>query len=167
MHILFNCWALMDVGARAEEVYGTKRMTAIYMISSVGGFVASMMWRPTVSVGASAGLFGLIGAMIAVGWLHHSAEAQMLKGFYLRWAVYGLLWGLLPFFRVDNAAHIGGLATGFVTAWLADLPAPMKPWKERLWGGIAGAMVALTVLAFVRMFLWMTAVSAPAARVWQ
>lgn len=163
MHIGFNCWALMDVGAHAEQEYGPRRMTAIYLIATVGGFAASTMWgilrgQDITSVGASAGLFGLIGAMIAYGTVSHGMEASMVKQFYVRWAVYGLLMGLLPFFRVDNAAHIGGLATGFVTAWIAGTPKLVHGTREKVWDAIAGGMILLTVYAFVRMFLFLYAV---------
>lgn len=163
MHIGFNCWALMDVGAHAEQEYGPRRMTAIYLISTVGGFAASTMWgilrgKDITSVGASAGLFGLIGAMIAYGTVGHGMEASMVKQFYVRWAIYGLLMGLLPFFRVDNAAHIGGLASGFVTAWIAGTPKLVRGTRDQVWDAIAGLMILLTVYAFVRMFLFLYAV---------
>ena len=164
MHIAFNCWALMDVGAHAEQEYGPRRMTAIYLISTIGGFAASTLWgmmrgADITSVGASAGLFGLIGAIIAYGKTSHGMEASMVKQFYVRWAVYGLLMGFLPFFRVDNAAHIGGLATGFVTAWIAGTPRLVPGLRDKIWDGIAGLMIALTAYAFVRMFLFLNAVS--------
>ena len=163
MHIGFNLWALMDVGSHAEQEYGARRMTAIYLISTAGGFAASTMWgilrgADITSVGASAGLFGLIGAMIAYGTVSHGMEAAMVKQFYVRWAVYGLLMGLLPFFRVDNAAHLGGLATGFVTAWIAGTPRLVPGLRDKIWNAIAGLMIALTAYAFVRAFLFMYAV---------
>jgi len=106
-------------------------------------------------VGASAGLFGLIGAMITMGLLHKgSYEAAAIKEFYIRWAVYGLLWGLLPFFRVDNAAHVGGLVTGFLTAWVTGTPRKFSVVKEQIWTVVCWVMVALTAYAFVQMFLW-------------
>ena len=164
MHIGFNCWALMDVGSHAEQEYGPRRMTAIYLISTIGGFAASTMWgilrgQDITSVGASAGLFGLIGAMIAYGTVSHGMEASMVKQFYVRWAVYGLLMGLLPFFRVDNAAHIGGLATGFVTAWIAGTPRLVPGLRDKVWDWICGLMIALTAYAFVRMFIFLNAIS--------
>lgn len=158
MHILFNSWAMMDIGAHAEAVYGPRRLIFIYVSSTIGGFLASTFFTRSVSVGASAGLFGLIGAMIAVGVMHRSFEATAIKQFYIRWAVYGLLIGLLPFFRVDNGAHIGGLVTGFAAAWLSGLPKPWASGGEKVWTGIAGACVLLVAYSFFRMFFWMTSV---------
>jgi rhomboid protease GluP len=155
MHILFNSWALMDIGSHTEQVYGQKRMTCIYLLSTMGGFLASSVFTRSISVGASAGLFGLIGAMIAVGVIHKTVEAIAIRAFYIRWAIYGLLMGLLPFFRVDNAAHIGGLVSGFVIAWIAGTPRLLNDAREKLWTVATVFMVALTVVAFLRMFLWM------------
>ncbi len=157
MHIGFNLWALMDVGRHAEEVYGAKRMVVIYIASTVGGFLLSMLRGTTLTVGASAGLFGLIGAMIALGLRHKwSAEASAIKAFYLRWAIYGLLWGLLPFFRVDNAAHIGGLLTGLALGYVAGTPREFDAVREKVWTGLAIASVALTGYAYFRLVLWLT-----------
>lgn len=157
MHIGFNMWALMDVGRHAEEIYGAKRMTVIFILSTIGGFALSMLRGTMLTVGASAGLFGLIGAMIALGVRHKwSAEASMIKAFYIRWAIYGLLWGLLPFFRVDNAAHIGGLATGFVVAYIAGTPRELHPGGERVWSILCGLTIALTAYAFLRLVLWLS-----------
>lgn len=154
-HILMNSWVLFDLGAQVEEVYGASRLLVFYFVATVGGFAASTYWSPALSVGASAGIFGLIGAMIALGLRHNSAMGSAIRGLYIRWAVYGLLFGLLPGFRVDNAAHIGGLGAGFVAAYLAGMPRYGSPHVERLWQVAAGACVLLTAYCFAQMFLWL------------
>lgn len=164
MHILFNCWAMMDVAARTEEIYGTARMVAIYLGSTVTGFLASMLWLSrvpvAVSAGASAGLFGLLGAMVAVGILHkRSPEASMIKEFYLRWTIYAFLWSLLPFFRADNAAHAGGFAGGFLIALAAGTQASFPRPADKYWTFISAGLSILAGLSFVRMFLWLLAAS--------
>src|SRR2546427_1538907 len=155
MHILMNSWVLFDLGAEVEAAYGTSRMLVFYFISTVCGFLASTMFSSAaISVGASAGLFGLIGAMIAFGMQHQSALGAAIRGLYVRWAIYGLLFGLLPFFRVDNAAHIGGLASGFAVAYVAGLPRVSGSLREQFWRGMAAACIVLTVLSFLQMYLW-------------
>lgn len=153
-HIFLNSWALYDVGANVEQIYGARRFIVIYFMSTVAGFMASLVWTPALSVGASAGLFGLIGAMIAVTMGDRTSYASMLRGFYVRWAIYGLLLGLLPFFRTDNAAHLGGLAAGFLVGWVAGTPRPSRPFMEKIWMIGAISSIAITVLGFVRMYLW-------------
>jgi len=155
MHIGFNMWALMDVGRHAEETYGTRRMVVIYVAATLGGFALSMLRGTPLTVGASAGLFGLIGAMIAVGMREKwSAQAAAIKAFYIRWAIYGLLMGLLPFFRVDNAAHIGGLAAGFAVAYAAGTPREFNRLREQVWLVLCTLATLLCGYCFLRLFLW-------------
>ncbi|MEK7409587.1 MAG: rhomboid family intramembrane serine protease [Acidobacteriota bacterium] len=148
LHILMNSWCLFDLGAVVEETYGAARMVVIYFVATVLGFAASAWWLTGLSVGASAGLFGLIGAMIAL----RSAP----RGLYVRWAIYGLILGLLPGLHVDNAAHLGGLAAGFGVGYLAGTPGVRKSTGERLWRAAAYVCIALTALSFVNMYLWLT-----------
>lgn len=154
MHIAMNSWVLFDLGAQTEQFFGTSRMIVIYIAATIGGFYASYHWAP-LSVGASAGLFGLIGAMIAFGIHERSHYGAALRSFYVRWAVYGLAIGLLPGLNIDMAAHIGGLVTGFVVAYIAGTPKLTGGWTESLWRLLAGLSVALTLLAFAQMFVWM------------
>jgi rhomboid protease GluP len=154
LHLLMNSWVLFDLGAQVEESYGAPRMFVIYFLGTVGGFYASAWWSPSISVGASAGIFGLIGAMIALGMKSRSPLGSAIRGLYIRWALYGLLLGFLPGLAIDNAAHLGGLAVGFVTAYLAGTPKLVEGWTERLWKLAAYLCVVLTGLAFVNMYLW-------------
>ena len=122
-------------------------MSSSICLTSAGGFLASAWWAPDVpSIGASAGIFGLIGAMIALGVRDRSAYGAMIRSMYTRWALYGLALGILPaFFGIsfmDNAAHIGGVTSGFVIAYVAGTPR-FSGATETLWrvggGGGAGA----------------------------
>jgi rhomboid protease GluP len=92
--------------------------------------------------------------MIALGVRHRSALGDHIRGLYIRWAVYGLLFGLLPFFAIDNAAHVGGLAGGFGVAYIAGLPRISSGINEKLWRIIAGICVGITVFCFLEMYLW-------------
>lgn len=152
LHIAMNSWVLFDLGTTAEHFFGTRRMLVIYFTSTVAGFLASCYWSAATSVGASAALFGLIGAMIALGVRERSVLGSAIKKMYVRWAIYGLAFGLL-FPMIDNAAHLGGLACGFVIGYLAETPRLVEDWREQLWKYAAYVCVLLTVLAFVRMFL--------------
>ncbi len=152
LHIMMNSWVLFDLGTTVEQFYGTRRMLVIYFFSSVAGFLASTFWSPSPSVGASAALFGLIGAMIALGIQDRTGLGAAIKGMYVRWAIYGLIFGLMiP--MIDNAAHLGGLAGGFAIGYVAGTPRLVEDWRESLWKWLAYAAVAITVLAFVKMFL--------------
>jgi len=153
MHIAMNMWVLYDLGPQVEEIYGTHRFLVIYLLSSAGGFLASTYWSNTLSIGASAALFGLIGAMIALGVRSQTSMGAAIRGMYIRYAIGGLLFGLLPYFHIDNAAHIGGLATGFATAYVAGTPRLINTSGEQIWRWIAWATTAVTVYCFVKMYL--------------
>jgi rhomboid protease GluP len=155
LHLLMNSWVLFDLGALVEEMYGWPRMIVIYLIATVAGFYASAWWSPAISVGASAGIFGLIGAMIAVGVRSSTPMGAAIRGLYIRWAIYGLILGFLPGLAVDNAAHIGGLAAGFGIGYLAGTPKLVETSvPERLWRVAAYLSLFITAIAFFNMYRW-------------
>jgi rhomboid protease GluP len=156
IHIGMNSWVLFGLGPQVEEFFGTSRFIVIYFLATVCGFLASTYWSPNLSIGASAGIFGLIGAMIAYGMKSRTTHGAAVRGHYTQWAMYGLLMGFFPGFRVDNAAHLGGLAAGFLVAYLAGTPNLTATWQEKAWTGLAAICVLLTALSFAMMFLSFT-----------
>lgn len=157
LHILMNSWVLFDLGAQTEEFFGTSRMIVIYFMATIAGFYASSL-RVGLSVGASAGLFGLIGAMIAFGVLDRTGIGAAMRAFYIRWAVYGLAIGfLIPV--IDWRAHVGGMIAGFAVGYLAGTP-KLVGWTETFWKGAAAVCVLMTLLAFAIMFLRLLAINA-------
>jgi rhomboid protease GluP len=153
IHILMNSWVLWDVGAQVDEIYGTTRMLVIYFASSVCGFALSTLMGGGISIGASAGICGLIGAMIALGLRHHNPIGDAMRGSYIRWVVMILIIGFLPMFHIDNAAHIGGLIGGFGVAYAAGEPGRINSAMETLWKAAAGMCVLITVCCFLLMYL--------------
>ena len=153
-HILMNSWVLFDLGAEVEQLYGTSRLIVFYFVSTITGFWTSSHLGLHSSVGSSAGIFGLIGAMLAFGVSDRSALGSMVKSLYMRWVIYGLVLSFLP--GVDFWAHIGGLAGGFITGWLASTPRARLMWKEPLLRALAGVSIAITFLAFGMLYLAMT-----------
>jgi rhomboid protease GluP len=152
-HIFMNSWVLLDVGAQVEELYGAGRMFVFYTIATIGGFYLSCLWSPGLSIGASAGIMGLIGVMIAWGTTHRSAIGDAVRGQYIRWVIYMLIIGLLPGFNVDNAAHVGGLASGFGIAYLAGTQRYEGSPVEKLWKVAAALCILLTAACFLAMYL--------------
>jgi rhomboid protease GluP len=156
VHILMNSWVLFDLGTQTEESYGTARYLTIYFVSSVLGFFVSFFWSPmTVSAGASAGICGLIGAMVALGVRDKSFWGAQMRSFYGRYVLYVLgLAVVSTIFQlpVDNAAHMGGLASGFVVGYVAGTPG-RSHLRESLWQITAGIALLLTAYSFFKMFI--------------
>jgi rhomboid protease GluP len=156
IHILMNSWVLFDLGAQVEEFYGASRMLVIYFIGTVAGFYASAWWSSAISVGASAGICGLLGAMIAYGVRSQTSMGASIRGMYIRWALYILAFGfLMPL--TDNAAHVGGLAGGFGIGYIAGTPGRLRSPVEYVWKIAAGLCILITALCFLKMYLWFQA----------
>jgi rhomboid protease GluP len=153
LHILMNSWVLFDLGAEVETLYGTSRLIVFYFVSTVTGFSASSHIGGHISAGSSAGIFGLIGAMLAFGFTDRSSLGMQVKSLYMRWVIYGLVLSFIP--GVDFWAHVGGFAGGFVAGWLASTPRARLMWKEPLLKALAGVSIAVTVVAFGIMYLFM------------
>jgi rhomboid protease GluP len=154
LHIGMNMWVLFDIGAEVEMLYGTSRMIVFYFVSTVTGFAASSHIGSHFSLGASAGIFGLIGAMLAYGFTERTSLGAQVKSLYMRWVIYGLVLSFIP--GVDFWAHVGGFSGGFIAGWLASTPRARLMWKEPLIKALAGASIALTVAAFGLMYLAMS-----------
>jgi len=163
LHIGMNMWVLFDLGVHVEQTYGTARYLVFYFLSTVGGFAASSLWDPrVVSIGASAGIFGLIGAMVAVGVRDRTPYGAMIRSVYGRWVLYGLAIGVLPaligYSFMDNAAHLGGVTVGFAAGYVSGTPRLGLPAVEKAWKVAAGIVLALTAISFAEMFLFLMSV---------
>lgn len=150
LHIAMNSWVLFDLVGEVEQFYGTNRLIVAYIFSTFTGFLLSLLWKPGApSLGASAACFGLIGIMLAMGLRRRSDPlAQAVRTFYGRWAIYALLFSFLPGFGIDIAAHVGGLAGGFLIGLIAGLPGLPNTPREVTWRVLAGIAIAVTVYAF-------------------
>jgi rhomboid protease GluP len=147
IHILMNSWVLYDLGAQTEQVYDTPRFLVIYFAGTVGGFFLSAWENQGLSIGASAGIMGLIGAMIAFGVANRSSVGRAIRNFYLRWVMYILVIGFIGY-GTDNWAHIGGLAAGFAIGYVAGTPVRSSAATEGLWRVLAAACILLTAVSF-------------------
>jgi rhomboid protease GluP len=153
VHLLLNAWALFQVGHLVERLYGRALFALIYLGSGVIGSLATLRWNGDRiwSAGASGAVFGIYGALL--GYLErekHGVPASvfqpMLKSTLL-FAGYNLFYGAVnP--HIDNAAHIGGFASGALLGWLCALPLDLERraavWLRR---GAAALAVATIVIA--------------------
>ena len=133
------------------ELYGPGRMVIIYTVAAVVGFAASSVLGSVPdsvssaaalpTVGASASIFGLLGALVYYG---RRGGSSMVGSQAWSMAVFMFVFGLLmP--GVDNYGHAGGFAGGYLAGRLLD---PLKP--ERI-DHMIGAVVCLglSMLAIV------------------
>jgi membrane associated rhomboid family serine protease len=133
LHIFFNVLWIRQLGPAVAEVYGPARMIIIYTFSNVVGFGLSSLagellwWIPVpflrgaqFTVGASAAIFGLLGAAVYYGRRTGNRSASQTG---LQYALIMGLFGLI-FPGVDNYAHAGGFLGGYAISKFLD---PLKP----------------------------------------
>lgn len=117
LHILFNMVALWQLSPFVLHEYGMNRFTAIYLLSGVGGFLLSYVIGIPFTLGASASVCGLIGAILYYGKSRGGFYGQMIYSQAMGWIVGLILFGLLlP--GINNWAHGGGIITGVITGFL-------------------------------------------------
>ncbi len=153
IHIGFNLWCLFDIGPIVESLFGATKYIVLYLVTGVFGYVVSLWWRPLgVSIGASGAIMGLIGILIGASF-HHGAMGKDLRRQLWRWVIYIFIFGLLPIFSVDNAAHFGGFISGLLLGYLVPEGDPLTKAGEGLWNLLAAISVLIIAGSFVLMAL--------------
>jgi membrane associated rhomboid family serine protease len=114
VHIGLNMLALFQVGNIVETIFGKPRYVLLYTIAIVGSGLAVLYFNFGVpTLGASGAIFGLFGALVAVG-LRLGSRGRSLIGQVLPIVVINLVFTFsVP--GISAAAHVGGLITGFLT----------------------------------------------------
>jgi rhomboid protease GluP len=126
LHILFNMLWVRQLGPASADVVGPGRTVIIYVVSGVVGFFASSFAGAYVpipilrgagfTVGASASIFGLLGALVHYGRVSGSSLIRSQAGQYaMVLFVFGLI---MP--GVDNYAHAGGFLGGYAVSALMN-----------------------------------------------
>jgi rhomboid protease GluP len=124
LHILFNMLWVRQLGPATADVIGPARTVIVYTVSGVAGFLLSSIAGTVMgntpifflrgagfTVGASAPIFGLLGALVHYGRTGSSLMKQQAMGYAVMLFVFGLI---MP--GVDNYAHAGGFAGGYLTS---------------------------------------------------
>jgi len=147
MHLIFNATALLALARQVEAIGGRWRLLAVFAASIVGGFVASIAWQAEkVAVGASGGLFGLMGWLLVIAWRGRATfPSRWWRSIAFLVALNGALGWMARAF-IDNAAHGGGLAIGIVAALLTRLDDARMPAGSTSSVRTAGWLAALALV---------------------
>lgn len=163
LHLAMNMLALWDSGRLVERIYGAPRFAAIYFASGLAGNLLSLivLGDRAVSGGASGAIFGLYGAFLS--YLVH--ERRRLHPGEFKWMFWGaagfsgatLLFGyLVP--GIDNAAHLGGFATGAIAGFVLHKPLLPGDTSRR------GARLVVSALSILIVVILVAIVPAPTYR---
>ena len=128
-HLFFNMMMVRELGPPTAEVYGAGRMIIIYVIGGAAGFLLSsiagyvvpplpIIGAGTFTVGASAPIFGLVGALM---YYSRRGGSSLMRSAVMGYVMSAVMFGLLmP--GIDNYAHAGGYLGGYLTGrWLDPL----------------------------------------------
>jgi rhomboid protease GluP len=146
LHILFNVLWIRQLGPAVEELYGRSRLVIIFIVSGALGFFVSTAVGTLLTIGASAAIFGLLGAMVAYGKKRGGTFGTMVLREYGLWAVMLFAFGLMPGSRIDNWAHGGGFIGGFIAGLVLSFSERRD--ESMLERSLAFGLIALTVLGF-------------------
>jgi rhomboid protease GluP len=156
LHIIFNMMWVRQLAPATAELYGASRAVIIYTIASISGFLLSssagfffagtpLLRGAGFTLGASAPIFGLLGALVVYG---RRGGSSPISSQAMTYAIILFVFGfIMP--NVDNYAHLGGFLGGYGAAHLLN---PMRP--ERISHSIAAlSCIALTALSILVSFL--------------
>jgi len=124
LHVAMNMYWVWQMGPAITELFGPARTVIIYTIGGIAGFAVSSLagaFLPRIpflggggfgfTVGASAPVFGLIGALYHYGRMGSTIIKQTAISIMVQAALFGLL---VP--GIDNYAHLGGFAGGYLAS---------------------------------------------------
>jgi rhomboid protease GluP len=155
LHIFFNMWVLRQMGPATADLYGPGRMVIIYTAGAIVGFTLSSVagaffpgfWflrGSTFTVGASAPIAGLIGAIFHYGRSGNTMARHYATQYIIAMVFYALF---LP--GIDNYAHAGGFAGGYIAATFLNPHQPERVQHIL----IALACIAASMLSIVASVL--------------
>lgn len=143
VHIGFNLWVLFDIGRIFERRRGWGELLAAFAVGTASGALLTgyvQAGQPLALVGASGGVLGVAGALLADAMARRDQADRALFRSLLQWMAFMVLFSLaIP--GVSLWGHVGGVLGGFAYAYLrAALGA------NRVLSALLGAAAAAVML---------------------
>jgi len=113
IHLIFNMMAIKQIAPWASSEYGTSRMFTIYSLGGVIGYVISYFAGVPFTIGASASICSLIGALLYYGKSRGGAYGSSVYREVSGWVISLFLFGLI-FPGINNWGHGGGIIGGII-----------------------------------------------------
>jgi len=119
LHLIFNALVLANIGIFLEPLLGRVSFAIVYLLTGILASLTSLMFNyGVVSVGASGAIFGMYGfflALLTTKLFKPEFRTTFLKN-TLGFVALNIAIGF--FGPIDNAAHLGGLISGFILGYV-------------------------------------------------
>ncbi len=149
LHLFSNCIIIFFLGPMIEALIGRRRMILIYLASGMAGNLLSLIMSPFFSAGASTGVFGLLGTLMAYGIVYRKDIPRhfyrMIILYIFPFILYNLLLGRF-YTSLDNFAHAGGLMGGALTALALGVKYPANLPRRPRWAWILASVAMWGIL---------------------
>jgi rhomboid protease GluP len=147
LHLVFNLMALKQIAPLTTSEYGTSRMFTIYTLGGVIGYVVSYVAGVSFTIGASAAVCSLIGALLYYGKSRGGAYGSSVFREVNGWVISLFVFGLI-FPGINNWGHGGGIIGGIAIGALLGYS------ERRKENNFDHAMALLCGLATVGILVW-------------
>ena len=118
LHMLFNVFALLFAGKVVEKKIGSLPYLLLYhVIAVVNAIIVCLIFPDSISVGASAGIFGVIGIVCVMKWKKDDiCNENLKKGEFIYIIVFSILSLLLGLesFITHFIAFVFGIIVGLL-----------------------------------------------------
>ncbi|MFY9571633.1 MAG: rhomboid family intramembrane serine protease [Blastocatellia bacterium] len=147
MHLMFNSSALFSIGPQVEGIFGSQKFVFAYIGTGIASGVASVLFLPAGTAGASGAIFGLIGLMAVYGYRLGGSFGRGLMRQMLIWAGIGIVFGY--FIGANNVAHVGGFLAGAGLGFMLAPGEPSTVGSAARWNAAAIACIGVVAISFV------------------
>ena len=145
LHIFFNMMALRQLAPFVLDAFGAHRFAILYVWTGVAGFFVSYLAGVPFTIGASAPVCGLIGAILYYGKSRGGFYGEAIYRQALGWVVGLVLFGLfIP--GINNWAHGGGIISGLLLAFITGYQERRKETSIHRILGTASIVIAAAAL---------------------
>jgi rhomboid protease GluP len=163
LHLGLNMYALFMVGVYLEPMLGKLRYITAYLCTGLIASLVSTIWlkdKLIPAAGASGAVFGMYGVFLAL--LTTNIIPKQLRNAMLQstliFVAYNVFYGFKPGSGIDNAAHLGGLISGFIIGYVYWLT--IKPGEKKLTPNLASILIAVLTGGLIYFFLQQEKVNA-------
>ena len=152
LHLLFNMYALYYLGLLVESIYGPSKFLFVYFITGiVGNLLSQVFYFSVPSVGASGAIFGLVGLLLSATYFRKDFPSVLRRSLLVSlvpMVIFNIAYGFIPGTDINNAAHLGGFATGLFLGYIIS-PGQSWTWKRKVWKALEIGVLLTAVASFV------------------